>query len=256
MISHVLRLGSQASRRLLRRLGFETSHYRGIFPTRVAAERAICPGLFARRKEEEAINFLFERMCKIHLWDWPVLYYLKPLLNQTQVLLDAGGHLGTKYRAFRNQIPFRENLRWIVYDLPAIVRAGRERAESDGLNQLEFIDNLKDAPATDVFLGSGLLQYLDIPFGDLLRQLPILPRHVILNKVATHDKPTVFTLENFGRAEVPYQIRNHAEFLAELSELGYEVVDHWQISELSHTIKSRGKKYVSTSNGFYARLRN
>ena len=64
------------------------------------------------------------------------------------------------------------------------------------------------APSADVLLGSGLRPYPREPFEALAFRLSSRPRHILLNKVVTRDGPTVVTLENFGVAEVPYQIRN------------------------------------------------
>ena len=160
--------------------------------------------------------------------------------------------MGTKYRAFRTHLNLPANFDWAIYDVPAIVRAGRARAERDGLAGLSFYDRLEDAPASDVLLASGLLQYLDIPFAALIERLRQRPRHVLLNKVATREGPTIVTLEDFDTAEVPYQVRNRAEFLATLDQLGYDIVDQWVIPSLSREHPAFGK---STSRGFYARLR-
>ncbi len=35
--------------------------------------------------------------------------------------------------------------RWIVYDLPAIIRVRRRLAERDGLTGLRFVDRIEDA---------------------------------------------------------------------------------------------------------------
>lgn len=242
--------------RVRAKLGRTQPDFRGVYGSFQEAMGSVHTGLLAGYDHESVADVSYERMCQVIFWDWPVLYWLSKLIPVSKCLLDAGGHMGTKYRAFRGHLPLEGSFRWVVYDVPAIVRTGRERAKKDGLDKLEFIDNLKDAPAADVFLGSGLLQYLDIPFGDLLRQLPVMPRHLVLNKVATHDQPTAFTLENLSRAEVPYQIRNHNEFLEELNSLGYEIVDRWLIPYLSHTIRSRGRTVVSKSHGVYARLKD
>lgn len=240
---------------LLETMGLKAGEFRGAFPSHRDAMNSVRRNKLAGYDNSEVADVAYEFMSSIIFWDWPVLYWLYRLSSESKTVIDAGGHMGTKYRAFRNHLP-DDGLRWIVYDLPAIVRRGRELAAKDGLEKLEFIDQLNQSPPPDVFLGSGLLQYLDIPFHQLIRQLPVLPRHIVLNKVATHHQSTVFTLQNLGIAEVPYQIRNHEEFLRELNDIGYEVIDHWEISELSHTIKSRGRTYVSTSHGFYARLRD
>jgi putative methyltransferase (TIGR04325 family) len=146
-------------------------------------------------------------------------------------------------------------VKWIVYETPVMVRAGRERAAADGLDALSFVESLNEVPAVDLLLCSGLLQYLDIPFADLVGQLRQRPRHIVLNKVATRDGPTVVMLERMGMAEVPYQIRCRPEFVSSVEALGYTIVDEWVLPEFAHVIKADPSLGMSTSRGYYARLR-
>lgn len=204
---------------------------------------------------DEVAEISYEIMCQVADADYPVLYWLAKVLPGNARLLDAGGHMGTKYRAFRGHLDAAEHLEWIVYDVPAIVRAGRARAEAEGLAALKFVDAMAEAGDIDVMLASGLLQYLDRPFARFMGELPRLPRHLLLNKVATRNGPTVVTLENFGVADVPYQIRDLSAFLTELDALGYDIVDQWTLPGLTHVIPTHLGLGGSTSRGFYARLR-
>ncbi|PZU89490.1 MAG: methyltransferase, TIGR04325 family [Shinella sp.] len=202
----------------------------------------------------EIAHVAFEQMCRIMPWDYPVLFWLRSVLDDVDGLLDAGGHMGTKYRAFRNLLPLPESFDWVVYDLPAIVSAGRDMAEKEGLAQLRFIDRIEDAPALPIFLGSGLLQYLDIPLSTLLKSLPSLPRHLLLNKVAFRKGGPVVTLERIGKAYVPYQMRDEAALLRDIGQLGYRQVDRWAIPSLSHVIETHPELGASENAGFYFRL--
>ena len=125
----------------------------------------------------------------------------------------------------------------------------------EGITQLRFIDDLSTAPALPVFLGSGLMQYLDRPLSSLLSDLPRLPPHLLLNKVSfRRDGKPVVTLERIGSAYVPYQMRDEASFLQDLQRLGYEQVDRWSIPALSHFIDTHPEIGASESAGFYFRL--
>jgi len=118
---------------------------------------------------DEITDISFDAMCQMTTWDYPVLYWLQRLAPETRRLLDAGGHMGTKYRAFASHLDLDSGLDWVIYDVPAIVRAGRKRAKTDGLDALSFVDALGDAHDIDVMLASGLLQYIDRPFKDFMR---------------------------------------------------------------------------------------
>lgn len=226
--------------------------FRGSFGSYEEAMAAVKPGLLAGYDHAEIADISFERMCQVQVWDYPVLFWLARLLPSTARLLDAGGHMGTKFRAFRPLLSLPEGFDWAVYDVPAIVRAGRVRAERDGLSGISFYERIEDAPAAEVLLCSGLLQYLDIPFAELLARMPKAPEHLVLNKVATREGPTVVTLEGFGAAEVPYQVRDRAAFVDGLAALGYDIIDSWAIPDLSRSNPAFGD---STSRGYYARKR-
>jgi len=240
----------------LYRLGLRELRFRGAFANREEALAAIPRGRLAGYDNDAIADVSFEKMCRIEIWDWPVLYWLWRVGAEQKVLLDIGGHQGTKYRAFLDHLPVDNGLRWVVYDLPAIVRAGRERAAREGLTNLTFVDELGDAPPADVALLSGVLQYVDTPIDELIRRLRTPPRHLVCNKVATRQGPTLWTLENFGRAEVPYRIRNYSEFLSRLDGMGYDVVDEWEIPALSHVIPTHVELGASASVGLFARRRD
>ena len=230
-----------------------TGAYRDFEDALAAAQKA---GSLAGYNHQEVAPVSFEAMCKIAPFDYPVLFWLMRLRPQMVGLLDAGGHMGTKFRAFRPLLDLPDDFLWVIYELPEIAKAGRRRALEEGITQLTFIEDLAHAPALPVFLASGLLQYLDRPLSQLLVELEILPQHLILNKVAfqRNDGPVV-TLELIGRAYVPYQRRDEQAFVSELAELGYEQVDRWSIPQLSHVIDTHPELGASDSAGFYFRLR-
>lgn len=195
----------------------------------------------------------FEAMCRVEAWDYPVLFWLSRLLANGGNVLDAGGHMGTKYRAFAPYLKYGGAVTWTVYDLPAIVRAGRERAMADGLDALSFVERITDAPPPSVFLASGLLQYLDRPVGDLLGEIENPPQWLLFNKVAFHPRGPAVTLERIGAALVPYQMRERGDFVDGVERLGYQLADEWRIAELSHTISTHPEIGPSKSLGLLFR---
>lgn len=228
--------------------------FSGAFADRAAALASLPKAAQDGYDNDAVAEVSFEQMCDIALADYPVLLWLSRLLPETGAVLDAGGHLGTKYLAFRDILPLEE-VSWTVYDLPAIVAAGhRLQAQGRVPERLRFIDNLAQSQGTPLLLASGLLQYLDTPLSGLISQLPRKPRYLLLNKVALRDGPGVTTLERIGPARVPYQIRNRAGFLAELTDLGYTLRDSWTLPELGHEIRTHPWLGRSTSWGGLAEL--
>lgn len=232
------------------------TRFRGAYPSRAQALAAVPPKIKTGYNHAEIVEISFEYMCQVLPWDYPILFWLQRLLPEAKQILDAGGHMGTKYRAFSRYLDLKNSVNWTVYDVPAIVRAGRQRALKDGLTELRFVDDLSEVVPPDLVLASGLLQYLDIRLTEFLRRLPALPRHLLINKVALRDGRSLVTLEDFGKARVPYQIRNRSEFLAECHDLGYQILDEWHIPELAHVIGTHPELGKSTSRGFYMRLQD
>lgn len=228
--------------------------FRGAYKSYKEAFDAVPANHIAGYNHRSVADISFDVMCRVAPWDYPVLYWLQRLLPGATRLLDAGGHMGTKFRAFQNHLPLGAPLEWFVYDVPEIVAEGRRRAAAQDLQGLFFIDDLSAIAPVDILLASGLFQYLDMPLTEFIRGLAVMPEHIIINKLALREGDTIVTLENFGEAMVPYQIRSRRPFFAELEKLGYRVVDEWSIPSLSHTIPTHPELGASQSIGCYLRL--
>lgn len=245
------RLAFDRARGRMRQLVGRADHekFRGTFPTHQAALAAVRPGLAGGYDNHELVDVAYAEMCRMHLWDYPVLHWLGRLAPHHDALIDAGGHMGTKFRAFRPYLTLADGFEWAVFDLPAIVSEGTRRAARDGLPNLQFHARLDTLPHAQIMLASGLFQYLEHGPAEFLRSLPALPRHLLLNKVATRDGGSVVTLERFPHAEVPYHVRDRAGFEGELAALGYEVCDRWAIPAFSRRHPAFGQSH---SFGYYA----
>ncbi|HEX8902813.1 methyltransferase, TIGR04325 family [Vitreimonas sp.] len=229
-------------------------YLKGAYPTYEAAMASQRKGRLAGYDHPELMTAEHvELMSVILSWDYAILFWLDRLLPRVDRLIDAGGHVGTKYRAFRHVLDIPPNFEWIVLEIPSAVEQGRLLARRDGLNSLQFETEASATPPADLLLASGLLQYYPDAFSKLLRQLPKLPSHLLVNKVALRDARPVFTMQRIGPARVPYQIRNRQAFLADVLSLGYEIVHEWDIPQLAHTIPTHPELGASHSAGFYFR---
>ncbi len=231
----------------------------GTYPDFDSALAAVPAWAVAGYDNEETVDVGLEKMSRIIDWDYPVMFWLERELlargNGPTNLLDAGGHIGTKYRAFSRLIDL-SRVNWEVYDLPPMIKAGAEMARRDGLEgNLSFCSDVANSRKADILLCSGLLQYLDEPFPQFISRLPAPPQVMILNKVALRDGKTIFSLQRGGPAFLPYQIREKGVFLNDLETLGYDVVDSWQIQYLAHAIASHPELGCSESWGFMLRRR-
>ncbi len=245
-----MRLGLSAALARARMLAGHGPRFAGAYPDPATALAAVPKTRLAGYDHDAVVDVTFPEMCRVALWDYPVLLWLSRLARPGLRVLDAGGHLGTKHIAFSRLLDLGA-LDWTVYDLPAIIRAARARQAAGHLPAaIRFTETLDGLAGVDLLLASGLLQYLDAPFAALLGRLPAPPAHLILNKVATRDGTPVTTLERIGAARVPYQIRDRAAFEAELAAAGYRVLDSWRIPSLAHTIATHPWLGPSTNRGY------
>lgn len=230
--------------------------FSGAYDSREAALAAIPGSLRSGYDDESIADVSFPQMCERAVHDYPLIYWLSRLLPGLRSVVDAGGHLGTKYIAFSGVLDL-SGLDWTVQDLPGIVAAARRRQAEGGLPAaLQFAETLKGVPCPDLLMASGLLQYLDRPLGALLEDLGGRPRHILLNKVALRDGPAVYTIERIGHGRVPYQIRSRAAWQAELDALGYDLRDSWEIGELAHQIPTHPWLGHSESRGYLLERRD
>jgi putative methyltransferase (TIGR04325 family) len=222
----------------------------GAYDSREAALAALRPDGRRGYDTEGIAEVSFEAMCRLAPWDYPVLFWLQRLSRDGARLVDAGGHMGTKYIAFKPYLPL-EGWHWTVLDLPAVVSEARARQAAGRLPvEISFETEPGRIGEIDILIASGLLQYLDVPFSAYLDRLATRPKHVVLNKVAMHRAGPLVTLERIGATFVPYTMRNRADFESEIAKAGYRVLDCWEIPELAHRIPTNPRLGASQSLGY------
>jgi len=228
--------------------------YSGVFRTHALALSSLPENRRTAYNTDGVAEVNFTRMSQRMAWDYPVIHWITDIARKSRKkrlsLLDAGGHMGTKYISFADLLPVQDMI-WSVYDLPVILRAARSHQVTGAVpEKIRFIDDPGAAKKVDVLLASGLLQYLDIPLAGLVSQMAAPPRYILLNKVAVRDGNSIVTLEKIGPALVPYHIRDKSAFEAGLCELGYRIRDQWAIPDLSHRISTHPWLPASQSKGY------
>lgn len=229
----------------------------GAFPTLELAKASLPQEARSGYDSDDMPAVSMDMMLGMLAWDYPVVFWLDRLIREQGhlSLLDAGGHIGTKHHAFGPYLEL-EKVDWKVWDLPALLRAGR-KAQEDGIvsKDIDFIARPGDAGKVDLLLASGLMQYLDISFTELLDQMAERPRWILLNKVATRPNDDLVTLQLIGLKRVPYQMRHKGRFEAELKKAGYEIRDDWSIPCLAHRIGTHPWLGESQSKGYFLELK-
>jgi putative methyltransferase (TIGR04325 family) len=228
-----------------------SNRFRGVYASFAEAEASV-PRKAPVGYDHAALAGLYRhRMEKANPSDYPVLFWLKGLLDERSFVFDFGGHVGVAYHGWRTYLDYRPGLRWLVHDVPAIVKVGAELARDRPSAGLEFTSELADGRGCTVFLAAGSLQYVDESLPALLGRLGALPRHLIVNKMPIYEGETFVTVQSTGRAFHPYRIYNRAGFVAELTALGYRVVDDWCNAEQHCEIPFTRGRDIAAYSGYY-----
>ena len=231
------------------------NHYSGVYGSYAEALRAVPTRLCGTYDNEEAAAQYRERTRTLSISDYPVLYWVSRLLDESQrKVFDLGGHIGTAYYAYQRYRSFPSELRWTVSDLPTTMAAGRAWAAThDPDGRLAFADDRAQADGQDVLLVLGALQYLDFDFPAWLASLAKRPRHLIVSLAPMHESRDFHTLQNMGFACVPYHVHARPAFLQAMAGVGYQVVDAWRSEERECRIPFAHDHDVEGYSGFYFR---
>ena len=106
-------------------------------------------------------DLLAARRNRIFSYDYPVLFWLKPLLADRLSIFDLGGHVGVHYYAYRRYLEYPKDLRWQVCEMPAVIAAGEAIRRDEDAPGLSFTTEFRDADGADVMLAAGVVQYLE-----------------------------------------------------------------------------------------------
>ncbi len=228
--------------------------FRGVYGSFEEAMRNAPAGKSVGYDNEAAATFL-PACGSLIPSDYPVLFWLGPAMKEGAAIFDLGGYVGISYYSYRGYLQYPPGLRWTIYDVPAVLEAGRKLAAERESLGLHFTDNLQDANGADVMLALGSLQFIERPLAESLSALQRPPEHLILNKLPLADGPQFVTLQNFGPGVCPNYIFNRKAFTDSLVSSGYEVIDTWDNAEFACHIPFHPDKYVPRYSGMYLRLR-
>ena len=231
--------------------------YGGVFASFDEARAGAPASLPTSYDQPQSGELYADRLERVQIVDYPVLFWLSQLFAaDTRKLFDLGGNVGTSYFGFRHHLPYPDDLRWLVHDVPAVVAAGRALAErEDSAGKLGFTDSPRDADGCDVLFCSGVLQYLDYSLPELLGSLREPPRHVLVNMTSLHPERAFVTLQRVTRRQVgiancPYRVSALGAFIDEFVAAGYRMVDHWSTTERHMRIPFEPDHSIDRYHGF------
>ncbi len=250
-IAHVRRLAHRAEFAQ----GRPVNSCSGIYPRFEDARRAIPPEQPEGYDHVEMAAYYRDLLEGPQVADYALMYWLRPALVGAKMLFDLGGHVGVSYYAFRRRLELREDLTWLVCDVPAVVREGEALARDRAVTSLRFTTQQKDADGADVLVAAGSLQYL--PEGSLhslIGGLGAPPRHVFVQRTPLHLSRSFVTIQATGHSFCPYTVAHRQTFIDGMHALGYELVDDWQL-ERSLEVPFEPWSAVESYSGLYFRLR-
>lgn len=227
------------------------NRFRGVYATFAEAEASAPPGSRVGYDHEELAGLYRHRMEKANQSDYAVLFWLKGLLDATSFVFDFGGHVGVSYHGWRNYLHYPAGMRWLVYDMPAIVKVGAELARERPSAGLEFTSDLAAGKHCTILMAAGAMQYADLSLTQLLDAVGSRPQHLILNKMPVYDGEAFWTVQSTGRAFHAYRIYNRGELVGEAERLGYRLVDDWQNREQHCEIPFTRGRDIDAYSGFY-----
>lgn len=228
-----------------------SNRFRGVHASFTEAEAAIPKGSRVGYDHDALAGMYRNRIQKACQSDYAVLFWLRGLLNEQTRLFDFGGHIGVSYYGWKNYLDYPSGMRWLICDMPAIIREGRSFAEEQGAERLFFTDELASGRDSTIFMAAGSLQYVDMSVAEILAKMSARPQHLLINKMPLYDGESFVTVQSTGRAFHPYRISNRDEFVSGITALGYRVVDDWTNRETSCRIPHTRGRDIDAYSGYY-----
>lgn len=252
-MNHMNHLKYRMANHPFTRLVFKTP-WIGIFPTYSAAAAAIPPetniGYNQQRTHEVFRSYPVDR---VRPADYPVMLHLRGLLQPGSRVLDLGGNIGMACYTALKYFPLPTPLEWKICDVPIVIETAKEVATREKRLSavLRYATSLEEAGDCDLFFSSGTLQFLEEPLPVLLRKLPHLPPHVLINRIPVWDRPPFATIHDNGFCVSAYRVFNRARLTSAMEEIGYRLVDDWECPESSLSIRFRPYLRINAYHGFY-----
>ncbi|HLJ49055.1 MAG TPA: TIGR04325 family methyltransferase [Bryobacteraceae bacterium] len=183
--------------------------------------------------------------------DYPVLFHLANIIGECRSVLDLGGNVGNLFYNYSRYLDFPADLLWTVCDVPEVTTMGSAIAAERGETRLRFDGSFEDMNGADLLLASGCIHYFEQPLAEMIAGARIKPTHVIVNRTPLISGKSTVTVQDAGSYLVACKLFNKDELVAGMVGLGYEIVDTWEIPELSLRIPSHPELSVTAYSGFY-----
>jgi putative methyltransferase (TIGR04325 family) len=227
--------------------------HRGLFASFSDARRSAPPCKPVGMDSPAYVDHHTDRADYIQAYDYPVLFWLDRILGPGSKVVDLGGNVGVHYHAYARYLEYPAGLAWVVCELPNIVLDGERIARERHALNLTFTTRFADANGSDIMIAAGVLQYIEEPLAAQLSALHDRPRHLLLNKLPLYDGEPFVTLQNSGPVYAPQHVFNRAQFVTSLADIGYELVDAWDVPGFACNVPFQSGRAVRRYSGLYLR---
>lgn len=165
--------------------------------------------------------------------DYPAMFWLEKSMHEgMRSVVDLGGSIGIKYYAFSKYLSMPANLSWTVCDTSVVVKNGRDFAEKQGVSHiLRFTDEYADMSGVDVLYASGSVQYLPKPLSEVIADLAVKPKRILVNTAAIHPSKDFYTINHIGSAYCPYRVQSVDRIVKDVQAQGYRLLTKWHHPE-------------------------
>ncbi|MBT8341807.1 MAG: methyltransferase, TIGR04325 family [Desulfatitalea sp.] len=185
----------------------------------------------------EVADLFLERTSKIQSYDYPMIFWLRSIIEKHQTLFDYGGNIGVHYYAYKEYLKYPEGLTWKVCEVPEVAKAGEKMAREKGVENLKFVMEFDAAEGSDILISAGALQYVEAPMiFESLVKLKRRPQYLLFNKLPLYEGPGFVTLQNAGCSFTAQHVYNKQWFVGEMEKIGYELRDMWDVYGLGCAI--------------------
>jgi len=226
-----------------------------VFSSVDEARRSVERLQYGGHEHPDAITVHTELAAELRPSDYPALYWMQRIEGPLRIF-DFGGNIGNLYYSYQQFLANRTDLTWTVYDLPAVVEAGRRIASERGAQFLRFTERPEADPRTTLLLISGALHYWEQSVEAMLDRIGVRPAHILVNRSPMHERQRQYvTVQRQQRYAVPCVVRNAQEMVKEFENLGYDMVNKWPVLELAVTLPLYPEWSVPRYSGFYFRRR-
>ncbi|GET35774.1 methyltransferase, TIGR04325 family [Microseira wollei] len=229
--------------------------YRGIFAT---TEQAIASAPKNRKIGYNHADLAKEYQSNFYKaigsYDYPILFWLKDLLQEGSTVFDFGGNMGNHFYGYEKYIKYPQNFKWIVCELPEIIKAGEEIAAQEKRTEIVFTSQFEEAEKANILMASGSIQYLGPNFAQLLSKLNRKPNHLLLSRLPLCEGKSFVTLQNGGLVFYPVNVMNRDEFIESICGLGYKLIDSWKDRAEPCSVPFHPEFTSLVFNGLYLKL--